>query len=65
MSLNSFPGAICHMEEPRVTFLAFSTGKLICTGARREEDVYRAVENFMQILEENGALIKHPSEGNG
>ena len=54
-----FPGAICHMEEPRVAFLAFSTGKLICTGARREEDVYRAVENFMQILEENGALIRH------
>ena len=52
-----FPGAICHMDEQKVVFLAFSTGKLVCTGAKREIDVYRAVEKFIRILDENGALI--------
>jgi len=55
-----FPGAICHMDEPKVVFLVFSTGKLVCTGTKREIDVYRAVEKFIRIPDENGALIKRP-----
>jgi len=48
------------MDEPKVVFLAFSTGKLVCTGTKREIDVYRAVEKFIRIPDENGALIKRP-----
>jgi len=53
-----FPAAICHMKKPEVAFLVFSTGKMICTGAKREEAVYRAVEKLMKILDENDALIR-------
>jgi len=60
-----FPGAICHMKSPRVAVLAFLSGKLVCTGAKREEDVYRAVEKFMRILEESGALIRNLREAGG
>ena len=51
-----FPGAICRMRKPKVAFLAFSSGKLICAGARSEDDVYRAVERFVEILGGNGLL---------
>lgn len=53
-----FPGAIYGMEDPKVVFLIFNTGKLVCVGARREEDVYRAVEKLVTILDESGVLIR-------
>lgn len=53
-----FPGAIFRMEDPKVVFLIFSTGKLVCVGAKREEEVYRAVENLITILDENGLIVR-------
>lgn len=35
-----FPAAMYRMESPRVVFLMFSTGKIVCVGAKKEEDVY-------------------------
>ena len=32
-----FPGAIYRMEDPRVVILIFASGKLVITGAKREE----------------------------
>ncbi|MGD0477945.1 MAG: TATA box-binding protein, partial [Nitrososphaerales archaeon] len=32
-------------------------GKLVCTGAKREADVYRAVNNLHVMLEEKGLMI--------
>jgi len=53
-----FPGAIYRMDDPKCVFLIFGTGKLVCVGTKREEDVYRAVENLVATLEEMGVLIK-------
>jgi transcription initiation factor TFIID TATA-box-binding protein len=53
-----FPGLIYRMEGPRVVFLIFSSGKLVCTGARREEDVYQAVMELHRKLEQKN-LIHH------
>ena len=36
-----FPGMVFRMKEPKVVILIFSTGKVICTGARNKEDVER------------------------
>ena len=38
-----FPGLVYRMDDPRVTFLLFGSGKVICTGGRSIEDVKRAV----------------------
>jgi len=46
-----FPGLIYRMDDPRVVILLFASGKLVCTGAKKEEDVYRAVENLQKKLE--------------
>ena len=55
---DQFPGAFYRMENPRCVFLIFSTGKLVCVGATREEDVYKAVENIVTILDDAEVLIR-------
>jgi len=52
-----FPGAIYRMEDPNVVFLIFSTGKLVCVGAKRESVVYEAVKKLQGILEENKLVL--------
>jgi len=47
-----FPGLIYRMDEPRVVFLIFASGNLVCTGATKEEDVYKAVAKLHKKLEE-------------
>jgi transcription initiation factor TFIID TATA-box-binding protein len=60
-----FPGLIYRMDDPKVVILIFATGKLVCTGAKKEAEVYRAVENLRQQLENNDLIFysKDPSIG--
>ncbi|PVX23729.1 MAG: TATA box-binding protein, partial [Candidatus Bathyarchaeum sp.] len=51
-----FPGLIYRMDEPKVVILLFSSGKLVCTGARKEEDAHKAVDNLRQKLEKNNLI---------
>ncbi|RLI42696.1 TATA box-binding protein [Candidatus Bathyarchaeota archaeon] len=51
-----FPGLIYRMDDPKVVILLFASGKLVCTGAKREEDVYIAVEKLHRKLEEDGLI---------
>ncbi len=51
-----FPGLIYRMEDPDVVLLIFSSGKMVCTGAKNEEDVRRAVEKIYNMLKEMGLL---------
>jgi transcription initiation factor TFIID TATA-box-binding protein len=56
-----FPGLIYRMDEPKVVILIFSSGKLVCTGAKKEEEVYRAVTILQKTLEEK-ELIRYEQE---
>ncbi|MBS7251619.1 MAG: TATA-box-binding protein, partial [Candidatus Freyarchaeota archaeon] len=47
-----FPGLIYRMKNPKVVLLLFTTGKLVVTGAKREEEIYTAVENVLNTLTE-------------
>jgi len=47
-----FPGLIYRMDEPKVVLLLFASGKLVCTGGRKEEDVYEAIDKLHKTLEE-------------
>jgi len=53
-----FPGLIYRMDDPKVVILVFSSGKLVCTGAKREGEVHRAVTKLQETLEEK-ALISY------
>jgi transcription initiation factor TFIID TATA-box-binding protein len=52
-----FPGLIYRMDEPRVVILLFATGKLVCTGARKEQDVHDAVHKLHANLEEHNLIF--------
>jgi transcription initiation factor TFIID TATA-box-binding protein len=56
-----FPGAVFRMQDPQVVFLIFSAGKLVCVGAKKEEQVYKAVYKIKELLEEK-ELIYYPEE---
>jgi transcription initiation factor TFIID TATA-box-binding protein len=47
-----FPGLIHRVLEPKTVFLLFATGKMVCTGAKKEADVYRSVHNLHAMLDE-------------
>lgn len=55
-----FPGLIYRMKDPKVVILLFGSGKLVCTGAKKEEDVYRAVNNVMKTLLDLGIMKLKP-----
>ena len=46
-----FPGLIYRMDTPKVVILLFASGKLVCTGAKKEENVYEAVTKLHETLE--------------
>ena len=52
-----FPGLIHRMLDPKTVILLFASGKLVCTGAKKESDVYRAVHNLHAVLEEKKLMI--------
>jgi transcription initiation factor TFIID TATA-box-binding protein len=52
-----FPGLIYRMEEPKVVILLFASGKLVCTGAKKEQNVFDAVEKLHVLLEEKSLIF--------
>ncbi len=51
-----FPGLVYRIKEPRVAMLLFSSGKIVCAGARSTEDVSKAVEKLSEELASLGLL---------
>jgi transcription initiation factor TFIID TATA-box-binding protein len=54
-----FPGLIYRMEKPVVVLLIFSSGKMVITGAKREEEVVKAVNSIYERLNENNCIIPY------
>jgi len=52
-----FPGLIYRMDEPKVVILIFASGNLVCTGAKKEQDVYDAVQKLHASLEEQDLIF--------
>jgi transcription initiation factor TFIID TATA-box-binding protein len=54
----NFPGAIYRPKEPKVAMLIFSSGKVICTGAKAQRDIDAAVVDLLRKLKEGGVEVK-------
>ena len=52
-----FPGLIHRMINPKTVLLLFASGKLVCTGAKKESDVYKSVHNIHALLEEKDLML--------
>ena len=53
-----FPGLVYRIREPRVAFLLFSSGKIICTGAHEIADIHTALNKLKKKLESIGIKVK-------
>lgn len=53
-----FPGLIYRMQDPKTVFLIFSTGRIVCTGAKHKGIVRDAVLKLNQQVRELGAAKK-------
>ena len=51
-----FPGVIHRMLDPRTVILIFASGKLVCVGARKAEEIHRAVNIIHSELEEKNLM---------
>lgn len=52
-----FPGLVYRLKDPKVVVLIFSSGKLVCTGARKSEEAERAVDKITAELSSLGLLF--------
>lgn len=51
-----FPGLVFRVAEPKVVFLLFRSGKIVCTGAKKIVDVRRGVEKLVKELKKAKVL---------
>ncbi|UCD03258.1 MAG: TATA-box-binding protein, partial [Candidatus Aenigmatarchaeota archaeon] len=57
-----FPGLVYRISEPRVAFLLFTSGRIICAGAQNEKDIHRALVKFQENLGKIGVKVKPSKE---
>jgi transcription initiation factor TFIID TATA-box-binding protein len=55
---SSFPGLVYRMKDPKAALLLFSSGKVICTGIRKVEDVEYAMNFLFKKLKSIDGLKK-------
>jgi transcription initiation factor TFIID TATA-box-binding protein len=55
---DQFPALIYRMDEPKVVFLIFSTGRVICVGAKNVKEIHLAIKQLIKTLE-----AQEPSRG--
>jgi transcription initiation factor TFIID TATA-box-binding protein len=51
-----FPGLVYRLDEPKVVFLLFSSGRIVCTGGKTYDDVENGIEKLKENLKELGAM---------
>ena len=53
-----FPGLIYRMKVPKTVLLLFSSGKLVCAGAKSERMVNESIKKMYEILQDYDLLFK-------
>jgi len=52
-----FPGLVFRLKRPKTATLIFSTGKMVCTGAKSEKLARSAIRKVVRELMNNGIII--------
>ena len=52
-----FPGLVFRLKRPKTATLIFSTGKMVCTGAKSEKLARSAIRKVVKELKGNGIII--------
>ncbi|WP_456482549.1 TATA-box-binding protein [Methanopyrus sp.] len=54
-----FPGLVYRLEDIGTVVLIFRSGKMVCTGAKNREQIYRSVERVREDLEKKCGVKFH------
>ncbi|MCW4033714.1 MAG: TATA-box-binding protein [Candidatus Bathyarchaeota archaeon] len=57
-----FPGLVYRLKNPKTATLIFSTGKMVCTGAKSEHQAKKAFLIVVKDLKKNGIMITRNPE---
>jgi transcription initiation factor TFIID TATA-box-binding protein len=52
-----FPGLVFRLKRPKTATLIFSSGKMVCTGARSGKESRRAIMQVVKELKKGGVII--------
>ena len=52
-----FPGLVLRIKEPKTSALVFSSGKIVCTGARTMQEVEASIQKIIQAVGKIGIHI--------
>ncbi|MHA2061795.1 MAG: TATA-box-binding protein [Candidatus Sifarchaeia archaeon] len=52
-----FPGLVFRLKRPKTATLIFSTGKMVCTGAKSEKLARSAIKKVVRELKNNGIIV--------
>tara|TARA_Y100000310_G_C20660372_1_gene804408 strand:+ start:821 stop:1381 length:561 start_codon:yes stop_codon:yes gene_type:complete len=52
-----FPGLVLRIKEPKTTALVFSSGKIVCTGARNMADVDKAILAIIKSVKKLNIVV--------
>jgi transcription initiation factor TFIID TATA-box-binding protein len=56
-----FPGLVYRLNDPKLAFLIFKTGKVVCTGSKNIEEVEKGVRLLVRSLSQVGIdLVSEP-----
>ena len=55
---SQFPGLVYRLKDPKAALLLFASGKIICTGIRKNEDVEYSINVLFKKLKSIDALKK-------
>ena len=53
-----FPGLVIRIKEPKTSALIFSSGKVVCTGARTLKEVDQSIQKIIKSLQKINIKIK-------
>ncbi len=52
-----FPGLVIRIKEPKTSALIFSSGNIVCTGARSLDKVHESIKKIIESVEKIGIKI--------
>ncbi|MBS3169635.1 TATA-box-binding protein [Candidatus Woesearchaeota archaeon] len=52
-----FPGLVLRIKEPKTSALVFSSGKVVCTGARTMEEVDLSIQSIIKSLKKLNIIV--------
>jgi len=58
MCTQRFAAVIMRIREPRTTALIFASGKMVCTGAKSEDDSKLAARKYARVIQKLGYPVR-------